>query len=108
VGVQALVAHLRPLGRPEVFFPFVGLLLLGAVLAYAYLWTDSLPFAIGLHAGWVFLVMTAGLLLREPTGIGWLYGKQGVLARPVGWTLLVFMFPMLRLWIRWTSNKARC
>jgi len=107
VGLQALVAHLRPLGRPEVFFPFVGLLLLGMLLAYAYLWTDSLPFAIGLHAGWVFLVMTAGLLLREPTGIEWLYGERGVLARAVGWTLLLFMFPVLRLWIRWTPIAAR-
>ncbi|MGH7387658.1 MAG: CPBP family intramembrane glutamic endopeptidase [Candidatus Methylomirabilales bacterium] len=103
VGLQALVAHLRPLGRPEVFFPFVGLLLLGMLLAYAYLWTDSLPFAIGLHAGWVFLVMTAGLLLREPTGIEWLYGEQGVLARVGGWILLLLMVPMLRAWIRWTS-----
>ena len=107
VGLQALVAHLRPLGRPEVFFPFVGLLLLGMLLAYAYLWTDSLPFAIGLHAGWVFCVMTAGLLLREPTGIEWLYGEQGVLARVVGWTLLLLMVPMLRLWTRLTSMTAR-
>jgi membrane protease YdiL (CAAX protease family) len=107
VGFQALGAHLRPLGRPEVFFPFVGLLLLGVLLAYAYLWTDSLPFAIGLHAGWVFLVMAAGLLLREPTGIEWLYGEQGVLARTVGWILLLLMFPVLRVWIRLTSTTAR-
>jgi membrane protease YdiL (CAAX protease family) len=107
VGFQALVAHLRPLGQPEVFFPFIGLLLLGVVLAYAYLWADSLPFAIGLHAGWVFLVMTAGLLLQEPMGIEWWYGKQGVLARPVGWTILLLMVPLLRLWIRLTSMAAR-
>ena len=107
VGLQALGAHFRPLGRPEVFFPFIGLLLLGMLLAYAYLWTDSLPFAIGLHAGWVFLVKTAGLLLREPTGIEWLYGEQGVLAGAVGWTLLLLMIPLLRLWIVWTSTTAR-
>ncbi len=104
VGLQALGAHLRPLGRPEVFFPFVGLLLLGMLLAYAYLWAGSLPFAIGLHAGWVFLVMTASLLLREPTGIEWLYGEQGVLARVTGWTLLLLMFPVLRLWTRLSST----
>src|SRR3972149_2707487 len=33
VGLQALGAHFRPLGRPEVFFPFIGLLLLGMLLA---------------------------------------------------------------------------
>lgn len=107
VGLQALGAHLRPLGRPEVLFPFVGLLLLGMLLAYAYLWADSLPFAIGLHAGWVFLVMTASLLLREPTGIEWLYGEQGVLARVTGWALLLLMFPVLRAWMRWTAITAQ-
>ena len=81
--------------------------LLGMLLAYAYLWTDSLPFAIGLHAGWVFLVMTPGLLLREPTGIEWLYGEQGVLAGAVGWTLLLLMIPLLRAWTRWTAITAR-
>jgi membrane protease YdiL (CAAX protease family) len=106
VGFQALVAHLRPLGQPDVFFPFVGLLLLGVVLACAYLWTGSLPFAIGLHAGWVFLVMAAGLLLQEPTGIEWWYGTQGVLGRVAAWALLLLMIPMLRLWIRWTSTPV--
>lgn len=105
VGLQALVGHLRPFTHPAILFPFLGLFLLGVILAYAYLWSDSLPFVIGLHAGWVFLGKIDGLLLRERTGIEWLYGQGGVLAGPLGWTLLLLMLPLLRLWISWTSKS---
>jgi membrane protease YdiL (CAAX protease family) len=70
VGLRGLLAHLRPLTQPTVLFPFIGLFLVGIVLAYAYLWTNSLPFAIGLHAGWVFLSKIDGFLLQEQTSIG--------------------------------------
>jgi len=103
VGFQALRAHFRPLSQPAVLFPFIGLLLVGVALAYAYLWTNSLPFAIGLHAGWVFLGKIDGFLLLERTGIKWLYGQQGVLAGAMGWTFLLLMLPILRLWIARSS-----
>ncbi|MFQ5532997.1 MAG: type II CAAX prenyl endopeptidase Rce1 family protein, partial [Candidatus Methylomirabilales bacterium] len=105
VGLGALLAHVRPLVQPAIVFPFVGLLLVGVVLAYAYLWTNSLPFAIGLHAGWVFLGKIDGLLIRERTGIPWLYGEQGVLAGAVGWIFLLLMLPLLRLWISMTDHR---
>lgn len=105
VGLSALLAHVRPLVQPAIVFPFVGLLLVGVVLAYAYLWTNSLPFAIGLHAGWVFLGKIDGLLIRERTGIPWLYGEQGVLAGAVGWIFLLLMLPLLRLWISITDHR---
>jgi membrane protease YdiL (CAAX protease family) len=99
VGLRGLLAHLRPLTQPTVLFPFIGLFLVGIVLAYAYLWTNSLPFAIGLHAGWVFLSKIDGFLLQEQTSIGWLYGKHGILAGTLGWIFLLIMIPLLRLWI---------
>jgi uncharacterized protein len=99
VGLRALLAHLRPLAQPTIVFPFTGLFLVGVVLAYAYLWTNSLPFAIGLHAGWVFLSKIDGFLLQEQTRIEWLYGKQGILAGALGWIFLLIMIPLLRLWI---------
>lgn len=99
IGLRALLAHLHPLTQPAVLFPFAGLFLVGVVLAYAYLWTNSLPFAIGLHAGWVFLLKIDGFLLQKQTGIGWLYGKQGILGGTLGWTFLLIMIPLLRLWI---------
>ncbi|MFQ5846820.1 MAG: lysostaphin resistance A-like protein [Candidatus Methylomirabilales bacterium] len=104
VGVRGLLAHFRPLVQPPTFFPFIGLLLVGIVLAYAYLWSNSLPFAIGLHAGWVFAGKTGGLLLRERTGIMWLYGPHGVLAGALGWAFLLLMLFLLRLWIAHTST----
>lgn len=107
VGLQALLAHFHPLARSTTLFPFIGLFLVGVVLAYAYIWTDSLPFAIGLHAGWVFLAKIDGLLLRERSGIEWLYGQQGILAGIPGWAFLLLMLPVLRLWIHLSSSSTR-
>ncbi len=98
VGLRALVAHVRPLAQPSTLLPFIGLVLVGVALAYAYLWTDSLPFAIGLHAGWIFLGKIDGFLLRERTSVQWLYGQQGILAGVLGWAFLLLMLPLLRLW----------
>jgi membrane protease YdiL (CAAX protease family) len=98
VGLRALFAHVRPFTQPMILFPLIGLLLVGVVFAYAYLWTNSLPFAIGLHAGWVFLAKIDGFLLQGQTGVEWLYGKQGVLAGALGWIFLLMMLPLLRFW----------
>jgi membrane protease YdiL (CAAX protease family) len=100
IGVQALTAHTLALFRPSILLPFVGLSLVGVVLAYAYLWSGSLLFPIGLHAGWVFLAKIDDLLLLERTGVQWLYGPQGVLGTAMGWLLLLLMLFFLRLWIR--------
>jgi membrane protease YdiL (CAAX protease family) len=99
LGLHALLAHLRPLTNPVTLRPFLGLFLLGIVLAYAYLWSHSLPFTIGLHAGWVFLAKIEGFLLQGRSGIDWLYGQEGLLAGPLGWILLLLILPVLRLWL---------
>lgn len=103
VGLRAIVAHFRPFVQPGILFPFVGLFLAGVILAYAYLWSNSLPFAIGLHAGWVFLAKIDGFLLKEQTGIEWLYGSRGILAGILGWIFLLVMLLLVRLWIRLPS-----
>ncbi len=95
VGVTTLIEHFRALGAPGVPAGFVGLLLVGVVLSYAYLWTRSLPFAIGLHAGWVFLMQTEGHFVDGPTGQGAMYGRGGVLAGWFGWGFLLAMLPLL-------------
>ncbi len=100
IGVHALTAHTHALLSPSILLPFVGLTLVGVVLAYAYLWSGSLLFAIGLHAGWVFLAKIDGLLLLERTGVAWLYGPQGILATVTGWTLLLLMLFLVRWWTR--------
>jgi len=38
-------------------------------------------------------------LLRERSGIEWLYGHGGILSRPLGWVLLLLVLPLLRLWL---------
>ena len=43
----------------------VTLILAGSVLALVFVWTKSLYFSIGLHAGWVFAIKTAGAPLRD-------------------------------------------
>ncbi|MFQ5881313.1 MAG: CPBP family intramembrane glutamic endopeptidase [Candidatus Methylomirabilales bacterium] len=107
VGLRALATHFRALAQPAILSPFIGLLLVGTVLAYAYLWTNSLPFVIGLHAGWVFLGKIDGFLLLERTGVRWLYGQQGILAGALGWTFILLMLPLLRLWTRQPSELQR-
>lgn len=99
VGLRALLAHFHPVTEPTNVYPFIGLFLVGLVLGYAYLWANSLPFAIGLHAGWVFLSKIDGFFLQEQAGIAWLYGKHGILAGALGWVFLLIMLPLLRLWI---------
>jgi membrane protease YdiL (CAAX protease family) len=100
IGLQALAVHTRSLLSPSILSPFVGLSLVGVVLAYAYLWSGSLLFPIGLHAGWVFLGKIDGLLLLERTGVQWLYGPQGVLGGVTGWLFLLLMLFLLRWWTR--------
>lgn len=103
IGLTALEAHLRPLARPGMLPPFLGLMLVGVVLAYAYLWSRSLPFAVGLHAGWVFLILNDDLLFREPLGQRGIYGEGGVLARGVGWAFLGLFLALLRPGLRWLA-----
>jgi len=43
----------------------VTLLLVGTVLALVFEWTKVLYFSIGLHAGWVFAIKTAGASVRD-------------------------------------------
>ncbi len=54
-GVRLLPHLLWQFGRPELMFGvFLTLILMGLVLGYAVMRTQSLVLAIGLHAGWVF------------------------------------------------------
>jgi membrane protease YdiL (CAAX protease family) len=95
-GFRTLGAHLRAL-RPELAGGFVGLLLLGVVLACAYVWSRSIPFAAGLHSGWVFLIMIEKTYLVERAGTRGLYGEGGILAGPLGWLFLLLVLAGLYL-----------
>ncbi len=105
IGLDTLGAHLGAAFRPGVLLPFVGLLLVGVVLSYAYLWSGSLPLAIGLHAGWVFVLAIDGWLLSEPAGGR--YGPQGILADPRGWAFLLLVLVLLGRTLRRGRVESR-
>jgi membrane protease YdiL (CAAX protease family) len=83
----------------RMFFPeFLGLTLVGILLALAYQRTGNLYFSIGMHAGWVFVLrMFASLTVQSPeiSGAFWGSGKMidswlALLAISI--TLVIFQF----------------
>lgn len=44
------------LSLKEIILPIIGLFLVGLVLSYAYLLTNSLWMSIGMHTGWIYLI----------------------------------------------------
>ena len=91
--------HLWQFGEPTLL---IGSLptyfLVGATLAYTVVQTNSLAFAIGLHAGWVFALRGFGFLSRrvgEPTvwlGRDLISGIIPALLVGLTWLILVQMF----------------
>jgi membrane protease YdiL (CAAX protease family) len=76
-GLRYLVASFKPfLNLPEVFPGLIGLFLIGLVLSYAVVRSNTLFLAMGLHAGWVFSIKTVrvfGDYTRQ--GLGWMFGS---------------------------------
>jgi len=76
-GLRYLVASFKPfLNLSEVFPGLIGLFLIGLVLSYAVVRTNTLFLAMGLHAGWVFSIKTVrvfGDYTRRD--LGWMFGS---------------------------------
>ncbi|MGE5303425.1 MAG: CPBP family intramembrane glutamic endopeptidase [Alphaproteobacteria bacterium] len=76
-GLRYLLASFKPfLNLSEVFPGLVGLFLIGLVLSYAVVRTNTLFLAMGLHAGWVFSIKTVrvfGDYTRRD--LGWMFGS---------------------------------
>jgi membrane protease YdiL (CAAX protease family) len=95
VGIRGFQEHLWVLVHPrEGFFPaFFGLFLMSVVLTYAFLWTGSLYFPIGLHAGWVFIDKADNLFLNRGGLRQWLFGGEGIGAALFAWiAMMLFLF----------------
>ncbi|MCX8157100.1 MAG: CPBP family intramembrane metalloprotease [Verrucomicrobiae bacterium] len=59
---------------------FINLTLAGAILAWLYHATGTLYASVGLHAGWIFWLKTAGFFTRTaPESSTWLWGSQKLL-----------------------------
>jgi len=75
----------------------IGIFLVGVVLSYACLRTNSLYFAIGLHAGWIVLIKTNILLFDHVgTNLRWLFGDSKVVTGVLGWGLLLVTLFLIR------------
>jgi membrane protease YdiL (CAAX protease family) len=76
-GLRYLVASFKPfLNLSEVFPGLIGLFLIGLVLSYAVVRSNTLFLAMGLHAGWVFSIKTVrvfGDYTRQD--LGWMFGS---------------------------------
>ncbi len=85
----------------------IGLFLVGVVLSYACLRTNSLYFAIGLHAGWIFLIKT-NILFFDHVGTNprWLYGDSKVVTGALGWGLLITTLLLVRFVTKTPSGEA--
>ena len=66
----------------------------------------SLSFAVGLHAGWVFLMQTERLFVEGPTGQRAIYGEGGLLAGWPGWSFLLITLAALRLGTSWSRTRG--
>ncbi|MCF6157376.1 MAG: CPBP family intramembrane metalloprotease [wastewater metagenome] len=85
----------------------VGLFLVGVVLSYSCLRTRSLYFAIGLHAGWVFLIKISSLLFdRLKKDQEWLFGDGNVVTGILAWILLIVTLIIIWFITNTSSKKA--
>lgn len=97
VGVRALAAHAEAMLDPAVAAPALGLLLVGIVLGIAYAREGSLPFVIGVHAGWVATIGLGQDVFGRALHTTGLWGPGGVLGSPWAWVALILMIPLLRI-----------
>jgi membrane protease YdiL (CAAX protease family) len=107
VGLRGWQEHLWVLAHPrEGFFPaFFGLFLMSVVLTYAFLWTGSLYFPIGLHAAWVFIDKADNLFLNRGGLRQWLFGGEGITAALFAWVaMMAFLFYVA---LRYRSQRFR-
>ena len=68
----------------------IGLFIVGVVLSYAYLKTNSLYLSIGLHAGWIFFIKAHRLFFDfVDSKSGWLFGDRRLINGITGWCFLI-------------------
>ena len=98
LGFKALVYFFQPLLSPAEVIPgFIGLFLVGIVLAYAYLRTGSLYLSIGLHAGWVFGIKAESIFFERINAVApWFFGDGRVVTGVFGWVMLLLMLAVVR------------
>lgn len=107
VGIRGLQEHALVLVYPrEGFFPaFFGLFLMSVILTYAFIWTGSLYFPIGLHAAWVFIDKADNLFLKGGGLRKWLFGAEGLGPALFAWTAMATF--LIYIAFRYRSERFR-
>ncbi|MFQ5801603.1 MAG: lysostaphin resistance A-like protein [Candidatus Methylomirabilales bacterium] len=107
VGIRGFQEHIVVLIHPrEGFFPaFFGLFLMSVILTYAFLWTGSLYFPIGLHAAWVFIDKSDNLFLTNGGLRKWFFGAEGMGPALFAW--IAMMIFLLYVAMRYRSHHLR-
>lgn len=104
-GFKTIGLMIEPLGDFSSILPeFIGLFLVGFVLAYCFVWTRALYLSIGLHAGWILVIKMDGLFVQ--VNQGWRYGFYGtdkMVDGSLSWIILAVLFLAL-----WASLRKRC
>ncbi len=92
-GFYALGQMVKPLAGPDFLSESTGLFLVGMCLAAGYYFMRSLYFAIGLHAGWVFIIKMDGMVAtRTVENKIFLWGSSNLVSGVFTWVLLVCIF----------------
>jgi len=105
---RLLGAFLAPFLDPISLLPgFIGLLIFGLVLTYAYWKTNSLYYSIGIHAGAVFFLKADGFLLNiNHEAPILLYGDKNVYTGILGWIFMACIGLCLMLIFRRFPPKS--
>ncbi|MBM4053267.1 MAG: CPBP family intramembrane metalloprotease [Planctomycetes bacterium] len=89
----------------EILPLIIGLFIVGTILSYAYLKSNSLYLPIGLHAGWVFLIK-ANRLFFDFVGSksGWLFGDRKLINGLIGWIFLIVTLLIVHFFTKTLHN----
>jgi membrane protease YdiL (CAAX protease family) len=106
-GFRFVGAALERFHDPAAILPgFVGLFIIGVVLSYALLRTQSLYLSIGLHAGWVFTIkMMSDFSEFTGADLGWAFGaKPKIVSGVVTWVGILLVGVVVHLMTRPRPN----
>jgi len=108
-GFRFIALCLAPFLDPPMILPgVIGLFVIGVVLSYALVRTDSLYLSIGLHAGWVFGIKTLslyGYFTRED--LGWAFGaKPKLVSGVVTWIGILLVGAVVHLMTRRRNSRS--
>lgn len=97
-------AFLKP---GEIWPSFLGLLLFGLILSYAFLKTGSLAMSIGLHAGCVFFLKIDNWFIASVPGASTLlFGDKNLYSGLLGWLFLGLLFGGLHRTVLKRANHS--